>query len=149
MPDSDLTASTLTAIEQRVKRRIRRQLTMAVLTLALGFTMLMAVIAPWYEDRHVWGMLSGLLLLVWIPYTLWYVYRALVERGVRREIEREHQHQLQLARERGSVRHGDRFAHRVGLEDEPGAFLSDDGELIYEDDLDINLTDKPKRRMNT
>jgi hypothetical protein len=149
MSDRDLPASTLATIEQRVKRRIRRQLTMAVLTLALAFTLFMASATQWSPDRQVWGMMSGILLLVWIPYVLWYVYRALVERGVRREIERERQHQLQLAREGGRVKRVDRFAHLTGLEDDRGAFLSDDGELIYEDDLDINLTDKPKRRMNT
>jgi type VI protein secretion system component VasK len=94
MSDCDLPASTLATIEQRVKRRIRRQLTMAVLTLALAFTLFMASATQWSPDRQVWGMMSGILLLVWIPYVLWYVYRALGARGVRREIERERQHQL-------------------------------------------------------
>ena len=73
------------------------------------------------------------------------VYHALVERGIRREIERERQHQLQLAREGGRAKREARYAHLAGLADDRESFLGDDGELWAEDELAIER--KPKRHL--
>ena len=147
MHDSDdLPDRVLTTIERRVKRRIRRQLTMAVLTIAFFFSVLMASTIPVYMGGHAWGMASGLLLIVWLPYSLWYLYRALVERGVQREIERERQHQLRLAREGAGIKREDRSTRLARFGGERTAFLADDGERWIEDELPLG--DKPKRRLD-
>jgi hypothetical protein len=86
-------------------------------------------------------MVAEVIFLIWLPYSLWFVYHALVERGIRREVERERQHQIQLVREGRRVKREDRYAHLAGLADDREAFLADDGELWFGDE------DKPKRRL--
>ena len=145
MHDSDLPASVLQTIEQRVKRRIRSQMIMAVLTIAFFFSVLMASTLPTGWDASNWGMASVGLLLVWIPYTSGFCYRALVERGVQREIEHERQHQLQVAHAAGRKRE-DRSGRLAGRADEADVYLGNDGELWSEDELAIER--KPKRRLD-
>lgn len=148
MHEPELPHSVLTAIEQRVRQCIRRRVIMALLTPSLFFAWFMAATTPSHAGGHQWGMASGLLLMVWLPYALWFIYRALVERGVQREIAREHQRRLELAREAGWARRGEHFAYLAGLEDEEGAYLADDGELWIEDDLLVGSEFKPKRHLN-
>jgi hypothetical protein len=142
MHEPELPDSVVSAIEKRVRRRILRHLTMVVLTCTLIFLVVWTPTIANFGVRHNWEAAFWAVLYIWIPYAIWYVYQALVERGVRREIEREYQRQIQLARAGRRFKREERYAHLAGLVDDREAFLADDGELWFEDE------DKPKRRLD-
>jgi predicted tellurium resistance membrane protein TerC len=141
MHDPELPASVLQTIEKRVKQRIRRQVIMVALTLALLFSVFMVNNTSYYAGGRYWGMAATFFFFAWVAYAFWFAYHALVERGIRREIERERAHQLQLVREGRRVKREERYTHLAGLADDREAFLDDDGELWFEDE------DKPKRHL--
>lgn len=131
MHEPELPDSAVNAIEQRIKRRLRRRMTMVGLTFVLGITVVGGIVSPAYADKHTWGTMTALLLVVWIPYALWYGYRALIERGIRREIERERQ----LMDAGIKPKRSDRLADQDRAEDEPWI------------EADPSLAGKPKRRL--
>jgi hypothetical protein len=137
MHSSDLPDNVLAAIERRVKRRIRRHLILLGLTLLL---LASQAAIPGWPAAPVFA------LILWAAYVVWYLYQTMVDSGVRREIEREHQRRLQLIREGARSKREDRAVRLAGLADEHDTLLADDGELWIEDDLPSEL--KPKRRLD-
>jgi hypothetical protein len=79
-------------------------------------------------------------LFVWIPYTIWYIYQALVERGVRREVERQFGSAAKAGKRKRQDPADDFDAERRRLR------LFDDGKL-FDKEADLLSTDKPKREL--
>jgi len=137
MPDTDLPDNALAAIERRVKRRVRRHL--ILIGLSVLFLASLAAIPGWPAAPVI-------ALILWAAYVVWYLYQTMVDSGVQREIEREHQRQLQLAREGGRVKRTERSARLTGVDDDRSAFLADDGALWIDDEPPGES--KPKRRLD-
>ncbi len=125
-------------VERRVRRRVRRNLWYTLDTLIMVINVYLVTTPPYFHRDFFWFW-----TVLWVAHTIWFVYQTLVERAIRRELERERE--LALLR-------AETLRYQMGLsgeyDEERLSRLSGDG--LYPDEDEAvgwaTIIGKPKRK---